>query len=135
MNCPRCKAELPAESKFCNYCGKKLVREKNKRIRGNGDGTAYQLPNGKWRAVVVDGYSLDENGKKKRIERTKSGFKTKKEALAYLPKLKEKPTKELKQYTLKSLYDMWFPTHNRSKSTMGCYSAAIKHFSPYGRFL
>lgn len=58
--------------------------------RGNGTGSVYRLPNGKWRAAVTLGYdTIDEETKKrKRIYKTKSGFKTKKEALDYLPTLR-----------------------------------------------
>lgn len=62
------------------------VREtkKGKKVRGNGQGTAYKLPNGSYRAVVTFGYIEG-----KRIQKTKSGFKNKKDALEYIPILRK----------------------------------------------
>ncbi len=54
------------------------------KMRGNGTGSVYRLPNGKWRAVVTIGYTA----KGKRITRSRSNFRTKKAALAALPGLK-----------------------------------------------
>lgn len=55
--------------------------------RGNGTGTAYRRGN-TWRAaVVVDWKVLPGNDYLTPVRRTKGGFRTKKEALAYLPTL------------------------------------------------
>jgi predicted amidophosphoribosyltransferase len=77
MTCKKCKSEISEASKFCSNCGKKVTQESKRktRIRGNGEGTVYLLPNGKYRAEVTLGYTGE-----KRICKTKSGFKTKKEA-------------------------------------------------------
>jgi len=97
------------------------------KTRGNGTGTVYQLPNKTWRAEVTLGYTEDDY--KKRSKRTKQGFKTKKEALEYLPTLRGSAKKE-KKITFKALYDKWLPTHDADKSTINCYKAAYKHFEP-----
>ena len=58
------------------------------KVRGNGQGTCYQR--GKtWTACVTIGWVLpaDPTKPKKPIRRTKSGFKTRKEALNYCPTL------------------------------------------------
>ncbi len=57
--------------------------------RGNGQGSAYRRFNG-WEAQVIIGYKIPEDSTKQPIpvKRRKSGFKTKKEALAYCEKLR-----------------------------------------------
>lgn len=132
MKCSKCKKEIPQESAYCLFCGKKIKTEaaKKPKARGNGTGSVYRLPNGKWRAVVVLGYEADENGKKHRIERTKSNFKTKKEALEYLPTLKAKPKDINIEIKFKDLYELWLPTHQASASTINCYKAAYKYYRP-----
>lgn len=58
--------------------------------RGNGQGSAYLAPNKRsWIAQAVVGYRVPtrEGGQPIPIKRKKSGFKTKKEALAYIPTL------------------------------------------------
>ena len=72
---------------------------------------------------------MDANGKKHRLRRTKAGFKTKREAIAFLPQLISAPQKA-KTMTFKDLYDKWEPTHRAGKSTMGNYKAAINYFQP-----
>lgn len=131
MKCRKCKAEIPDGSKFCNMCGAKQDVTHRPKSRGNGTGSVYQLPNKTWIAVMILGWTVDENGKKHRETISKSGFKTKKEALAYLPKLtKESKQEQKKSITFKQLYDKWLPTHKKSKSTMDCYKAAMNHFMP-----
>jgi integrase len=72
---------------FCRFCGKKQTAPpaKKTKTRGNGTGTAYKLPSGKWRVEYTLKYVVRKDGTKKRVCRTKSGFKTKKEALDYIP--------------------------------------------------
>ena len=97
MLCPKCKAETPDSSVFCCQCGKKLTTTKKSRTksRGNGTGTAYKRGSG-WVAQVVVGYRdpppFDPDSPDRRqlipVKKTKAGFKTKAEALAYCPILK-----------------------------------------------
>lgn len=131
MNCRKCRTTLPVDAKFCPSCGAKQDTQRRPKSRGNGTGSVYKLPNGTWIAVKVLGWTFDENGKKHRDTVSKSGFKTKKEAQAYLPYLtKESKREKQKSITFKELYDKWEPTHKKSKSTMDCYRAALKHFRP-----
>lgn len=65
MKC--CGHDLPDGAKFCPYCGKKAVRERGKKKRGNGTGSVYQLPSGKWRGAVEIGSYLDDDGKFHRL--------------------------------------------------------------------
>lgn len=130
MQCRRCRAELPDDAKYCLKCGARQDVSRKPKARGNGTGSVYQLPNRTWKAVYVVGWSVDDNGVMRRKTRTKAGFRTKKEALAYLPTLALTPAQQRKALTLRELYDRWEPTHKAGGSTINCYRAAIKHFRP-----
>lgn len=128
MNCKKCHAELLPEAIFCHLCGSKQVREKQQRVRGNGEGSVYKLPNGKYRACVTK-YYKNADGTTKRITRSKTCDK-KKDAIAALPGLIASPRAERKKgISFKELYDKWLPTHRAGKSTIDCYKAAIRYFT------
>lgn len=131
MNCRKCKKEILEGSKFCNYCGTKQIYEKSTRKRGNGEGTVFKMPDGRWMAEVTLGYD-DADGKQKRKKATKKGFETKKEALAYLPLLKQTVTETDKNIKFKDLYKKWLDGHTAkvSKHTIDCYKSAYKYFTP-----
>lgn len=128
MKCRKCRVEIPDGSKFCLACGVRQEIKQNPKSRGNGQGSVYQLPNKKWIAIKTIGYENDEDGKQRRVTRSKSGFRTKKEALDYLPKITTE--RRVRAVTFKEVYDAWLPTHRAGKQTMDCYKAAVKHFSP-----
>ena len=96
MKCRKCKEEIQDGAKFCQFCGAKQdVSEKRRssRSRPNGTGSAYRR--GKtWECAYVAGYIIQEDGKMKTVRRTKGGFKTKKEAMEYIPQLKVDPVKK-----------------------------------------
>lgn len=129
MKCRKCRADIPDQSKFCMVCGAKQTAARSPKNRGNGQGSVYQIPNKRWIAVCTIGYSVDSDGGLHRQTRSRSGFKTKKEALEYLPALRAAPPKE-RNATFGELYERWLPTHTAGKSTLGCYSAASKYFAP-----
>lgn len=101
-NCIKCAAELPENAVFCPYCGKKQLEQPRPRVRrGNGTGSVYKRGRG-WEAAVVLAYKLVD-GKAVPVRVTKAGFKTKKEAIDYLPTLRqERPRKT------PSLNELWF---------------------------
>ena len=103
MICPKCKADNPAGAIYCNQCGKKLTTTKKSRTksRGNGTGTAFKRGS-TWTAQVVVKYedlppydpANPENSRpRKKITRSKSGFKTRDAALQYCQILKNGPQK------------------------------------------
>ena len=130
MNCRKCKREIDDGSKFCNYCGTKQEYEKSTRKRGNGEGTVFKMPDGRWKAEVTLGFDK-EDGKSKRKKATKSGFATKKEALAYLPNLQQTVREVDKSIKFKDLYKKWLDGHTAkvSKHTIDCYKSAYKYFT------
>lgn len=90
--------------------------------RGNGTGSVYKLPSGKWRGAVTLGKWLDERGKLHRQVISRN-FNTKKEAVRWvsLPETRMEPKMDL---TLKELHDLWEPTYNGSESAVSVYKAA-----------
>lgn len=126
MKCKKCHTGLPEKAKYCPQCGAKITSGQATKSRGNGTGTVYRR--GKtWTAAKTLGYYVSED-KLHREVRTKGGFKTKREALEYLAILGREPA--TKARTFRQVYDLWFPTHQASASTMGCYQAAMKWFKP-----
>lgn len=87
-NCIKCKAEMPTGALYCPFCGKKQTSSARQTSRRcNGTGSVYKR--GKtWEAAVVLGYKL-RDGVAIPVRNTKGGFKTKKEALSYLPQLRQ----------------------------------------------
>lgn len=103
MQCIKCGTQLQDGSIFCHLCGKKqTVTTRKNRKRANGEGSVYPYKGG-WRAQIVVGYKLI-GGKSRPIYKTKSGFKTKREALEYLVILKtDKKTRKVP--TLQALWE------------------------------
>ena len=126
MNCRKCNREMPFEALYCPFCGISLyTMPRNAKKRGNGTGSVYKLPNGKYIAVVTIGYKKGADGIQRRQTRSKT-FDRKKDAVAALAKLSAEPARETP--TLRQLYERWLPTHRAGKSTMDCYKAAFRYF-------
>lgn len=102
MNCIKCGVELVPGALYCHMCGKKQTATARKnRKRANGEGSVYPYRNG-WRAQIVLGYKL-VNGKSRAAVKTKSGFKTKREALEYLAVLRQEKKRDVP--TLQQLWE------------------------------
>lgn len=135
MLCRKCKKEIQDGSKYCNFCGTKQVYEPSNKKRGNGQGSVYKSSSGKWTAEITLGFDEreDKNGNIKlyRKKATKTGFNTKKEALDYLPNLKQDLPQQDMNIKFKDLYKKWLERHEEkvTASTINCYKAAYKYFS------
>lgn len=101
----------------------------NTKRRGNGQGYVIKVRPGVYKAIVTIGYKDDCY--KQPIKRTKSGFPTKGDAIAYLPYLKQEPVNKKLSITLKNAFDKWIITHKKGKSTINCYKAGFRLFEPY----
>lgn len=116
MNCKKCNGNIPDNSNFCMHCGfnqsKDTATSKPKQ-RGNGQGSVYKLPNGKWRAEIVLGYQLGEDNKKHKVTKTKSDFLRKKDALEYIPTLRNE--KKTLKISLEYLYNEFIKTKKYDK--------------------
>lgn len=131
MICRQCHKTAP-DGAYCVFCGAKQEVSQNPKKRGNGTGSVYKLENGKYKAVVILGYYMDENGKKRKTTRSKV-YDKKKDAIAGLVELKRTPRERKENPTFKELYDRWLPTHRAGKSTLDCYKSAAKYYKPlYG---
>lgn len=130
MLCKKCKRTIPDESRFCNFCGAKQLRERAAKKRGNGQGTVYKDKNGKWIAEYTIGWD-EEDGVLTRRKRKKRGFDTKADAIAYLPNLKQDLPQQDMNVKFKDLYKKWMEIHSEkvSQSTINCYKSAYKYFS------
>ena len=149
MNCnsPKCGREIPEGSVFCPWCGRKQQRPARRpKSRGNGLGSVYRLPDGKWCAVKTVGWTVDplppdappDAVPHKRRQTVKRRFRTRKDAEAAIvtlsaadrrPRTGTATQRKGTAVTLKELYDQWFPTHDRGKSTMNCYQAGFRLFA------
>ena len=142
MICTKCKQEVVQGAVFCPWCGKKLQMQKKSRTksRGNGTGTAFKRGNTWTAQVVVDYQKLPpfdinnpDNAKpRKKITRSKGGFKTRDAALQYCPILKAGPQKPIQAPTLDHYWEAYrnssFAALSNSKQT--AYRSAWKKLTP-----
>ena len=108
MKCPRCEKAIPDDARLCCYCGRTIVRQTPARMhqRGNGTGTAYRR--GKtWTCMVTVGFFVDGEGVKRQRRKTKGGFRTKAEALAYAPTLMQSNARPAKAPMLCEYWEMY----------------------------
>jgi integrase len=136
MTCPKCGKTVPDGSVFCNYCGKKLSVQKRKavKVRGNGMGCAYKRGRTWTACVTVDWISdTDPSKPKKPIRRTRGGFASKADAIAYCPVLHaggvEKPAEAPRLSAYWKTYSEG-PMLKISKGKQSGYRTAWKKLTP-----
>ena len=129
--CVKCKKEIPEDSLFSQFCGKKQAStpgKKNKR-RSNGSGTVYKQSGRRrkpWAAVAT----VYQNG----IRSTTflGCFATEKEASEAVAKLDLQNLPTEYNATLEDVYNEWSRTHfdTVGASSVEGYETAWKHLSP-----
>lgn len=125
-----CDHPLPEGASYCPFCGKRQTETTRRpRVRGNGQGSVYKLPNGKWMAERTLGYHLKPDEDKLVREKNRKSFSKKKDALDWLHSMASLETRG-KEWTFGQLYEAWLPTHRASKSTINCYTSAARYLRP-----
>ncbi len=129
MLCPRtaCRREIPDDSVFCCYCGKKIgpVERKTPK-RANGTGSVYK--HGDTWAAELRVY----NGRKLAHRKKKYGFKTKAAALAYVQTMTESSI-DKKTMRISEAWELLKKTkryQELSKDKIGAYKTAYKRLEP-----
>lgn len=123
MICKNCGREIPDISLYCLHCGEALLDQKLKKPRtkrrGNGAGSVYKLPNGKWACEKT--WYLAGNRKTVR----KKGFATRKEADDYLAALTPERKSSL---TISEAFTALQPSLEKlSEKRQKTYQSAYKH--------
>lgn len=114
MLCIKCRQEVP-DGPFCCQCGASQTPSKRKRKRGNGQGSVYKRGNTWTASVTVGGYSTLD-GKYRQLKNSKGGFRTRTEAINYIPILqKGKEKKSTFASLLKTYYAGAYNKLSRSK--------------------
>jgi integrase len=125
MICRKCKKEID-ETPFCPLCGTKQETPAQKaKARGNGTGSVYKHGDTWVSAITIGKKKVD--GKIRYVRKTKGGFKTKKDAVAYLSDLLNGTAeKKPRAVTLDSLWESYKngPFKKLSANTQSAYKTA-----------
>lgn len=108
LKCRKCSAELPDGALYCPYCGVKQTEPQRKgRTRPNGSGYAYRRGH-TWTARVASMRYLAEDADSDQVYITLGGFRTKSDALNFVPVLKAatKYPKERRNQLLREAADL-----------------------------
>ena len=136
MICIKCGKTVPDDSIFCNSCGKKhpAEPEKKRSKRPNGTGSVYKRGN-TWTARVVDHYveTTENKAGLRPVWKTKGGFKTKKDALNYIPTLYQNTPAAERKAPVLSTYWETFKKNDMTKLSVSkqvAYKGAWKKIEP-----
>lgn len=132
MLCKKCRKEIPDNSIYCNYCGRKQSDGRcNTLKRANGQGTVYKEVgrHRPYRAMLSATY--DKNGKAQRIHL--GYYKTRTEALNAINQAVITPPSEKAMYNLEQLYNEWSRIHYKdlSQSAVTANKSAYKYIEKY----
>lgn len=126
MDCTRCHRDIPEESAYCLYCGKRQrtapVTPRKATRRARGTGSVYKLSDGHrarpWAAVRGGQYL--------------GYYATKSEALVALERLAGKELRESYNYTMEQVYNCWRAEHFPTLTDKGreMYKVAWKRMTP-----
>jgi len=122
VDCRKCKAEIPDDSKYCLHCGAKQVQEKRKALkRANGTGTVYKLQGRRRRPWVAS--------KNKTIV---GYYETKTAALEALNRLTGRSLDERYNMAFADVFEAWKLEHYKelTKSGQTQYDISFQIFSP-----
>lgn len=132
MQCVKCKKDIPDNSIYCNFCGKKQQTEKRRsRRRANGQGTVYKLNGTRSKpfAVRLPAQYTDTGY----CERPMLGYyETKTEALNALNNAVSNGVTDRVNATFKQVFDDWSAQSFKelSDSTITNYTTSFKHLKP-----
>lgn len=130
MDCRKCKKPLPDGSAFCCWCGAKQTIKARKTTRRANNMGSVRKRGSTWTAIGP-ARTIYKDGKLTTYRPTKGGFSTRTEALLAAPTVGLTPRSTVRKLTFSDIYAKWYERHKDrvSKGTLGCYSAAYKHFS------
>jgi integrase len=94
MICQRCKKEIPDDAKLCCYCGRVYERKAPRQRKANGEGCVIQRGD-TWTIRITTGWVERPGRRPLQLIKTKGGFHTRAEAVAYVPILKAQTKKAM----------------------------------------
>ena len=127
MNCVKCKRQIPEDSNYCLYCGKKQTVTKRKtRKRAKGTGTIYRN-NSYHRPWLA--YAPSTLSGRNRVY--VGSFATVAEAQTAIENYISQKAPDRYNYTLKQIYDEWSSIHFQTLTVSGeqGYKAAYLYLS------
>ena len=132
MICVKCKKQIPENSTYCNFCGKKqTVEKKRTRRRANGQGSVYKLSGTRKKPFAVFlPATYSETGRRNR--ELLGCYETKTEALNVLNSFISGKISDRVNSTFGQIYNEWSELKYKtlSDSTVENYKIAFKHLQP-----
>ena len=128
MQCKKCRKEIPENSIYCLYCGKKQMAEPAKKAkkRANGAGSIYKLP-GRRRTPGAAAVTTYKNNVRNTV--IIGYYGTEREAAFALANTDVKRISPEFNSTLEDVYNIWSRTHFKdlNESSVVGYEVAWKH--------
>ncbi len=130
MLCRKCQKDIPTGAAFCPWCGANQAAPRRTRQRGNGMGYIYKRGNtySLRMRTYIPVQNDDGTSTRKCIERTKGGFKTKKEAADYRDKMNGQTAKKER----KTLASYWL-IYERDKLCKLSRTKQVNYRTAYNR--